>query len=174
MIPERERLKMSSASRLTTETAGRRKQRIMPEGHWDWHVPTPFSQAWRVDDLLFIGGQLSADKNGDVVGVGDIEAQTRNVFDNITSILTEAGATWNDVVKLNTFYCCNETGTAVRQFWEKMTQVRMQYLPDPGPAGTAVRVVGLMYDEFLIEVEAIAVLGANADTTSVLLCSDDL
>jgi len=134
------------------------RQRIMPAGHWDWHVPTPFSQGWRVGDLLFVGGQLSADEHGNVVGVGDIEVQTRNVFENVTKVLAEAGATWHDVVKINTFYCCDATGDEVRDFWEKMTRIRMEYLPDPGPCGTAVRVAGLMYDGFLIEVEVMAVL----------------
>jgi 2-iminobutanoate/2-iminopropanoate deaminase len=136
------------------------RQRIMPPGHWDWHMPTPFSQGWRVGNLVFVGGQLSADENGEVVGRGDIEVQTRNVFDNVTRVLHEAGATWEDVVKLNTYYCCNDTGEAVREFWEKMTSVRLEYLPDPGPSGTAVRVEGLMYDGFLIEVEAIAVISS--------------
>jgi 2-iminobutanoate/2-iminopropanoate deaminase len=134
-------------------------QRLMPEGHWDWHVPTPFSQGWRVGDLVFVGGQLSADQFGNVIGLGDIAVQTRNVFDNITAVLAEAGATWDDVVKLNTYYCCGETGPAAQEFWEKMTAIRMDYLPNPGPAGTAVRVAGLMYDGFLIEAEVVAVIG---------------
>jgi enamine deaminase RidA (YjgF/YER057c/UK114 family) len=141
-----------------TFASGLTKRRIMPQGHWDWHVQTPFSQGWLVGNLLFVGGQLSADENGNVLGAGDIEVQTRNVFDNVTRVLEEAGAAWDDVVKINTYYCCDESGDAVQAFWEKMTRVRMKYLPDPGPAGTAVRVAGLMYDGFLIEVEVIAVL----------------
>jgi enamine deaminase RidA (YjgF/YER057c/UK114 family) len=149
-----------------TGTSGASRQRIMPAGHWNWHVPTPFSQGWRVGDLVIVGGQLSADEQGNVVGVGDIEVQTRNVFDNVTRVLEEAGATWRDVVKLNTYYCCDETGDAVQRFWEKMTRIRLEYLPDPGPAGTAVRVAGLMYDGFLIEVEAMAVVGHGRLTLS--------
>jgi enamine deaminase RidA (YjgF/YER057c/UK114 family) len=137
------------------------RERIMPEGHWDWHLPTPFSQGWKVGNLLFVGGQLSADQDGNVLGVGDIEVQTRNVFDNVTRVLSEAGSCWEDVVKINTYYCFDGSGAEVQQFWEKMTKVRLQYLPNPGPAGTAVRVVGLMYDGFLIEVEAIAVVGSG-------------
>lgn len=137
------------------------RQRLMPAGSWDWHVPTPFSQGWRVGELVFVGGQLSADEHGNVVGEGDIEVQTRNVFEAVTRVLEEGGATWRDVVKLNTYYCCNETGDAVKAFWEKMTRIRLEYLPTPGPAGTAVRVAGLMYDGFLIEVEAIAVVGSG-------------
>ncbi|MDQ1630001.1 MAG: 2-iminobutanoate/2-iminopropanoate deaminase [Actinomycetota bacterium] len=134
------------------------RERIMPADHWDWHIPTPFSHGWRVDNLLFVGGQLSADKDGNVLGVGDIEVQTRNVFENVTKVLSEAGATWHDVVKMNTYYCFEGSGDEVQEFWEKMTAIRLQYLPDPGPVGTAVRVAGLMYDGFLIEVDVMAVL----------------
>ncbi|NLE81983.1 MAG: hypothetical protein GX610_20875, partial [Rhodococcus sp.] len=55
-------------------------------------------------------------------------------------------------------YCFDGSGDEVQQNWETMTRVRMEYLPDEGPAGTGVRVAGLMYDGFLIEVEAIAVI----------------
>ncbi|ORA39252.1 RidA family protein [Mycobacterium aquaticum] len=140
---------------------GQTRQRLMPAGSWDWHVPTPFSQGWKVGSLVFVGGQLSADEHGNVVGADDIEVQTRNVFEAITRVLEEGGATWRDVVKLNTYYVCNETGDAVQEFWEKMTRIRLEYLPMPGPVGTAVRVAGLMYDGFLIEAEAIAVVGSG-------------
>lgn len=134
------------------------RRRLMPTGHWDWHVPTPFSQGWRVGNLVFVGGQLSADAQGRVIGAGDIEVQTRNVFENVTSVLRSAGADWKDVVKINTFYRFEGTGDEVAEFWEKMTRIRMEYLADPGPCGTAVRVEGFMYDGFLIEVEVIAVV----------------
>jgi 2-iminobutanoate/2-iminopropanoate deaminase len=141
----------------TQTVDGTDRQRLMNSG-WDWHMPTPFSQGWRVGNLIFTGGQLSADEHGNVVGEGDIELQTRNVFTALTNVLAEAGATWNDVVKLNTYYCFDGTGEEVQAFWEKMTRVRMEFLPSPGPAGTGVRVNGLMYDGFLIEAEATAIL----------------
>ena len=47
-----------------------------------------------MENLLFVGGQISADEHGQTVGVGDIEVQTRNVFQNITTVLEEAGADW--------------------------------------------------------------------------------
>jgi enamine deaminase RidA (YjgF/YER057c/UK114 family) len=141
---------------------GGSRQRLMPAGHWDWHVPTPFSQGWRVGPLVFVGGQLSLDEQGAVIGAGDIEVQTRNVFENITKVLDDAGATWQDVVKLNTYYVFDGDPADAQAYWTKMTNVRMEYLPDPGPCGTGVRVDGLMYDGLLIEVEAIAVI---ADAT---------
>jgi 2-iminobutanoate/2-iminopropanoate deaminase len=134
------------------------RQRLMPSGHWDWHIPTPFSQGWRVGPLIFVGGQLSLDEDGAVVGAGDVEVQTRNVFENIGRVLADARASWSDVVKLNTYYVFKGDSAAAQDYWTKMTAVRMEYLPDPGPCGTAVRVEGLMYDGLLIEVEAIAVV----------------
>jgi 2-iminobutanoate/2-iminopropanoate deaminase len=133
-------------------------QRLQPAGHWDWHIKTPFSQGWRIGRLLVTGGQLSADESGNVVGLGDIEIQTRNVYDNLTRVLAEGGATWADVVKLNTYYVYDGVEADAQTFWETMTQVRLNYIPDPGPAATAVRVAGLMYPGFLIEADAIAVL----------------
>ena len=49
------------------------RQRLMPQGHWGWSIPVPFSQGWRVGNLIFVGGQISADEHGRTIGVGDIE-----------------------------------------------------------------------------------------------------
>ncbi len=134
------------------------KQRLMPPGHWNWSMPVPFSQGWRVGNLIFVGGQISADENGQTIGAGDIEVQTRNVFDNIRRVLQEAGADMQDIVKLNTYYVFDGEGDELTEFWERMTKVRMSYFEEPAPCGTGVRVVGLAYPDLLIEVEAIAVV----------------
>jgi 2-iminobutanoate/2-iminopropanoate deaminase len=138
------------------------KTRIEPKEHWDWNIPVPLSQGWVVENLLFVGGQISADANGNAIGAGDIEVQTRNVFQNITKVLNEAGADWNDVVKLNTYYVFDGDDEELAPYWEKMTRVRMEFLRPPGPAATAVRVAGLIYPKLLIEAEAIAVLDRPA------------
>jgi enamine deaminase RidA (YjgF/YER057c/UK114 family) len=134
------------------------KQRLMPAGHWNWSMPVPFSQGWRVGNLVFVGGQISADSNGHTIGVGNIEVQTRNVFNNIRRVLQEAGCDMKDIVKFNTYYVFEGRGDELTSFWEKMTRVRMEFFEEPGPCGTGVRVVGLAYPDLLIEVEAIAVL----------------
>lgn len=138
--------------RAGTEVA----QRLMPEGHWDWSIPVPFSQGLKCGEFIFVGGQISADANGRTIGVGDIETQTRNVFENIRTVLREAGADMRDIVKFNTYYCFEGSGDDVREFWEKMTKVRLEYFDEPGPVGTAIRVAGFAYPDLLIEVEAIA------------------
>src|SRR5512145_3154005 len=110
-----------------------KKIRIMPEGHWYWSMPVPFSQGWKVGDLIFVGGQISADRHGRTVGPGDIAQQTRDTFENIRRVLAEAGADIRDIVKLNTYYHLDGEGEAIRRNWENMTKVRMEYLADPGP-----------------------------------------
>src|SRR5690625_1235789 len=135
-----------------------KKVRIMPENHWDWSVPVSFSQGWKVGNLIFVGGQVAFDENRNIIGEGDIEAQTRAVFENIKKVLNEVGADMKDIVKFNTYYVNDAEGEEVNEFWRKMTKVRLEYLPEPGPAGTAVRVEGFATDGLLIEVEAIAVV----------------
>jgi 2-iminobutanoate/2-iminopropanoate deaminase len=131
-------------------------QRLMPADHWDWSIPVPFSQGWKCGNFIFVGGQISADAQGRTIGAGDIEVQTRNVFKNIRKVLREAGADMNDVVKFNTYYHFEGDGDEIRDYWEKMTQVRLEFFEEPGPVGTAVRVAGFAYPDLLIEVEAIA------------------
>jgi 2-iminobutanoate/2-iminopropanoate deaminase len=142
---------------MATRRAGTQAaQRLMPKDHWDWSIPVPFSQGWKCGNFIFVGGQISADEAGTTVGVGDIETQTRNVFENIRKVLREAGADMRDVVKFNTFYTFEGEGDEIREFWEKLTKVRLEFFEEPGPCGTAVRVAGFAYPGLLIEVEAIA------------------
>lgn len=152
MIPQTLELKgVILANRSVT------KIRIHPADHsWGWTIPTIFSQGWRIGNWVFVGGQVSADEHGNVVGVGDIEAQTRNVFENIRVVLREAGADMSDIVKLNTYYVFKGPEESLTEFWEAMTRIRMQYLGDPGPASTAVQVPGFGWPGLLIEAEAIA------------------
>ena len=141
---------------------GTGKRRLMPAGHWDWSMPVPFSQGWRVGDLVFVGGQISADGRGRTIGAGDIATQTRNVFENIRKVLAEAGAGLEDMVRLNTYYRFEGEGPEITDFWERMTRVRLEYLPDPGPVGTAVRVNGFGFEDLLIEIEAVAHVGPRS------------
>ncbi|WP_165763357.1 MULTISPECIES: RidA family protein [unclassified Nocardioides] len=139
----------------------------MPDGHWTWPIVTPFSQGWRLSgdyDLIFVGGQISVDENFEVIGPDDIEIQTRVVFENIRSVLREAGADMRDIVKLNTFYHHDGEGEALVEFWKKMTRVRLEFLEDPGPAGTAIRTF-LGREGLVLEAEAIAAVPRAASGT---------
>jgi 2-iminobutanoate/2-iminopropanoate deaminase len=92
-----------------------------------------------------------------VLGEGDIEVQTQNVFTNITRVLREGGADWSNVVKMNTYYVFDGPEEEAKAFWEKMTRVRVQFYATPAHCGTGVRVSGLPGKGLLIGAAAIAV-----------------
>lgn len=114
-------------------------------------------QPWRCRRLgqqLFIGGVLPVDADGQLIGAGDIEAQTHAVFRNLKAALEAAGLEMADLVRLNTYYVYEGEEAQATVYWEKMTRVRLQYFPDPGPAATAVRVHGTGCPGALIQLEA--------------------
>jgi enamine deaminase RidA (YjgF/YER057c/UK114 family) len=67
------------------------------------------------------------------------------------------------VVKFNTFYVFDGEGDDIREYWEKMTAVRLEFFKEPGPVGTAIRIPGFAYPDLLIEVDAIAYAPELAD-----------
>ncbi|MGH9844111.1 MAG: RidA family protein [Blastocatellia bacterium] len=100
---------------------------------------------------LYIAGQLALDKDGKLVGPGDFRAQVKQVFENLKARLAEGGATFKDVVKLN-FYLTDASDL------QALREVRNSYVnTEHPPASTLVVVKQLVREEYLIEVEAIAV-----------------
>lgn len=106
---------------------------------------------------LFVGGALPVDNAGRLVGPGDIEAQTHAAFQQLKRSIEEAGFCMGDLVRLNTYYVYEGEEDDATVYWEKMTRVRLQYFPDPGPAATAVRVKGMGVAGAMIQFEAEAV-----------------
>jgi reactive intermediate/imine deaminase len=100
---------------------------------------------------IYISGQIAFDKDGKVVGAGDIKAQAEQVFKNLETALTAAGAKFSDVVKMNSYITDMSKVQAVRD-------VRAQYFKDATPASTFVEVKGLVRPELLLEIEVVAVV----------------
>ena len=127
------------------------KQQVNP---WTWQDQLGFSQAWRVDGaqtVVFLSGQAPISPAGNLVGNGDFEVQTRQVFDNLRAVLEQSGAGFEAIVKLTVYL----TDTArLRDF----ARVKGEYIPGPQPASTAVGVASLALPGMMIEVEAIATL----------------
>jgi enamine deaminase RidA (YjgF/YER057c/UK114 family) len=103
--------------------------------------------------LLFIAGQTASDKDGNVVGKGDIEAQTAQVYKNLTAVLEEAGATLDNLVMTTTYI-------TDRKYREGYNRVRMGYYNKmkSSPTSTLVIITGLAHPDYLIEINGIAVL----------------
>ena len=141
---------------------GGQREVIDPPGHWTWGRPTPFVHGWKVDDLLFIGGQRLLDSAGKVVGVGDIEIQTDESFRNLDTMLRAGGGDRNDLMRQNTYFRFFGEGREVTEYWEKMTNVRRRYMSVPSAAGAGLRIQGMANVDELIQVEGIGVLGQQA------------
>jgi enamine deaminase RidA (YjgF/YER057c/UK114 family) len=102
--------------------------------------------------LVYVSGQTARNAAGEVVGRGDLRAQVTQAMENLKTALTAAGATMQDVVKLN-YYVVNLKPDQV----PVIREVRQKYLSaDHPPASTLVGVTALVQDELMIEVEAIA------------------
>jgi reactive intermediate/imine deaminase len=116
-------------------------------------TPAGYSQVVEVRGgrTLYISGQVALDSSGNVVGSGDFTAQVKQVFANLKALLDEAGASFNDVVKLNFFLLDASNLQIVRDVRD--TYVNREH----PPASTLVVVKQLFRPELLIEVDAIAV-----------------
>jgi len=117
-----------------------------PSGH--------YSQAIAVEAkgrIVFVSGMTARRADGSVAGVGDIEEQTRQVFENIRAALEAAGATVEDICRLDVYL--RNIGDR-----ERFNKVRRQFFRAPPPASTLVEVSKLASPEYLVEISAIAVV----------------
>jgi enamine deaminase RidA (YjgF/YER057c/UK114 family) len=106
--------------------------------------------------IAFISGQVALDKNGDLVGPGDLAAQTTQCMRNLASVLTELGAGWADVTRFTWYVLDVAEVQVVRDIRDSF--IREPLGEQPNPASSLIRVAGLVRPEFLIEVEAVAAL----------------
>jgi len=104
--------------------------------------------------MVYISGQIALDKDGNVVGAGNMKAQAEQVFKNLEAALTAAGAKFSDVVKMNIFTTDVDQIDAIRE-------VRGRYFGEATPASTLVQIVHLARPEFMLEVEVIAAIPAK-------------
>lgn len=102
--------------------------------------------------LVFISGQVALDKSGNLVGKDDFRAQVQQVFENLKTALEAAGGTFDKVIKLNSYVVDLSHLSDFREVRDKYVNVK-----NP-PASTAVKVAGLFRPEFLVEIEAVAVV----------------
>jgi len=117
-----------------------------------------YSHAIRVrgGEMLFIAGQIATDVDGDLVGAGDAAAQTRQIFANIDKVLKGAGGSFADVVEF-TYYLAGRA--AVQPFLDARSEVFDEVFPTGKyPTATLLIVDGLVREDLLLEISALAVL----------------
>jgi enamine deaminase RidA (YjgF/YER057c/UK114 family) len=116
--------------------------------------PRPrYSQGIQINggSLLFIAGQTAADIDGKVVGKGDIEKQAERVFENLGAVLKAAGGSFDNLVMTTTYL------TDI-QYREVYSRVRARCYQRAAPTSTLVIVKALGHEDFLVEVDGIAVI----------------
>lgn len=111
--------------------------------------PFKISQGFFAGDLIFLSGQAAIDKQGNLVGIDDFDAQAAQVMVNIEEILAEAGATLDSIIKV-TIYLTDMSN------FEKIMALREQYFKPPYPADTIVEVKSLALPELMIEIDVTA------------------
>ncbi len=116
-----------------------------------------FSRGLRIDlnglSILLISGTASIDDQGNTAHVGDLRAQTRRTFNNITGLLASEGATWKDIVRTTCYL--RDIERDYKAFNEERTAFYKEQGLDPLPASTGIQAI-LCRPDLLIEIEAIA------------------
>ena len=117
-----------------------------PSGH--------FSQAHVIEArgrFVFISGMTAKRADGGIAGVGDLEAQTRQMCENVKAAVEAAGGTMADICRVDV-HVKDMSG------FDIIHRVRREYFPDPPPASTMVAISGFTHPDYLIEMSAIAVI----------------
>jgi reactive intermediate/imine deaminase len=118
-----------------------------PSGH--------FSQATVVEArgrLVFISGMVAKRADGSIAGIGDVEAQTRQVCENLKAAVEAAGGTLDDICRVDVY-------VRNMEHFDTIHKVRREYFKAPAPASTMVEVTKMTSPDYLIEINAIAAIG---------------
>ena len=117
----------------------------------DPYEPYRISQGMRVGELLFVSGQAAIDERGQLVGVGDFDAQAEQAFRNLERVLEAGGSSLRDVAKVTIFL------TDMSNF-ARIVELRGKWFSEPYPADSIIQVSALALPELDIEIEAVAVV----------------
>ena len=129
---------------------------------YSYEHPSSFSRGMRVDikgiTFLFISGTASVNEEGKTAHIGDLKAQTRRTYKNITQLLESEGATWHDVIRTTCYL--RDIERDYHDFNEIRTQFFKEQGLDPLPASTGVQ-TRLCRSDLLVEIEAIAIFESD-------------
>ena len=114
--------------------------------------PSGFSAVVKAGNTVYIAGMVAQDENGNVVGVGDTEEQTRQIWRNIEVAVKAAGGSLADIVKTTTYVTGIEHAPAIRK-------VRGELFASNPPTSTLLVVSELANPAYVVEIESIAVVG---------------
>ncbi|WP_243468572.1 RidA family protein [Paraburkholderia sp. PGU19] len=130
------------------------RRHAWPDSLWDWTTHLPYQHGLKCHDMIFLGGQVSLDKQGRAVSAGDMEPQTRQAMTHIGTILHELDAGFADICKLTTMY---EGRCGVDEL-DVNRRVRSSFFEAPRLPMTDVPQPVLAYPGMIIEIDAFAVV----------------
>jgi len=124
-----------------------RRERVTTDP--DWYEPYNISLAIKAGGLIYVSGQAGFDPHGTTVADGDFEAQARQAFANLDTVLAQAGSSLADVIKVTILL------TDISNL-DKLVQLRAEHFTKPYPADTLLEVSSLAQPDWQIEIDAIA------------------
>ncbi len=116
-----------------------------------WEEIVGYSRAVKVGNVIEVTGTVASDENGVVVGEGDAYLQTKFIYQKIEAVLLRAGAEMKDVVRVRMFV------TDISR-WQEYGKAHSQFFKDIKPCNTMVEVSALIEPQYMIEIEATAII----------------
>ena len=119
----------------------------------DYERIAGYSRAIRIGNMVHVSGTTATRGADEIVGLGDSAAQTAFIIEKIASALQAAGASLNDVVRTRVYLAPNAD-------WQAVARVHGQFFGDIRPANTLLYVQALVGEQYLVEIEAEAIISA--------------
>ena len=116
-----------------------------------WEHVIGYSRAVKVGNIIEVSGTVASGEDGKVVGKDDPYAQTKYIYEKIEAVLIRAGATMKDVVRVRMFV------TDISR-WQEYGKAHSEFFRDIRPCNTMVEVNALIEQDYLIEIEATAII----------------
>jgi enamine deaminase RidA (YjgF/YER057c/UK114 family) len=120
----------------------------------EWEDKVGYCRAVKVGNQVFVSGTTAVDASGNVVGKGDLYAQTIQCIKNIEKALANAGASLNDVVRTRSYVTNIEN-------WEAFGKAHETYFGSVKPAATLVEVSRLIHPDLIVEMEVDAIINSS-------------
>ena len=119
-----------------------------------WESFAGYSRAVRIGAQVYVSGTTATDEHGQLVGGSDVYTQSVFIFQKIERALNQAGASLSDVVRTRIY-------VTQQEHWEAAARAHAEFFSNIRPANTLIVVKALVGDEYLVEIEADAVIGAS-------------
>ena len=147
-----QQIKIEVVAMLSTDGRHLPRRHSWPDSLWDWTVHLPYHHGLKCEEMIFLGGQVSLDKQGRAVSPNDLAAQARQAMIHIGTILGDLGADYGDVCKVIAVY----EGQCGGSDLHKNLAIRSSFFKEPGPATTGIPLPVLAYPEMVIEIDVFA------------------